>query len=298
MRDDSPPPSEEGEFPPIEHVRLEIPGEPEKGLPRIIIEERGLRSFARREYRENIVTLAELVLNLPDPADLFNGLLADADRVIVSAGERGFKQVLEEAERDAKEFADEPSFRDSQELVEITKLQSWATEIAKRHGYLSSVSIAANFHIIADRLRRMIGPNEKLLFTIFAFCDAWHLHHMEATGEHALAASAYTIRAVPVIPDGYAPVERARAEARKGLQSGPVARRAQKSAAVAILEEHLKAFWQETKNPNFRNSPTEAAKAILEPVNKQLAKNGLPPYSSETVRKKVTELIRTSAQFH
>ena len=56
--------SAEPSFPEIEHERYVIPGNPTERLRRIIVEERGLRSFVFREYADPLVTAGEALIKV------------------------------------------------------------------------------------------------------------------------------------------------------------------------------------------------------------------------------------------
>jgi len=280
--DDAPSPDKAG-FPRIEHVRLRIPGDPEKGFREIIIEERGLRSFVRREQRNPFCQIGDSLLQGVDPVAVFNSLLTHANHALVKAGERDFTTALLDATEGENELM-EGSLPSG--FVEAALLESWREGIAKRHGYLSPEATAADFLIKADRVRELIGSDEAAAAAVFALCEAWHWHHMEATGEHALAAGIRTL------PSGYGSVEHVRAEALSGLARGPEAVRARKVAKLQTLEDEFLSFRDREKRPQHRDSATEATKAIIAAVNKRLVEAGLSPYKKVTIRKEVTKLLK------
>ena len=262
-------------FPEIEHEKYVVPGSSERGLQRTIVEERGLRSFIRREYDDPRITVAEISLNGADPIDVFNVLLLNANQVLAEGGERDFSTALAEAQERANEFREEPL---PPGFVEAAALKCWQEGIANRHGYLSPQATAATFLIIADQLREKVGANEAILSSIFALCEAWHWFHMEATGEHALAYAG--------------------AKSRRGLAAGTPTKRARRAAKDLVLEEEYGLFLEHENRKDRRTNAVFVAGAIKDAVNERLEMVHLEPYTEGSLRKALGPIIKKHRQAH
>ena len=85
--------SPRGGLPKIEHFRKEIPGKPGGGLVRIVVEERGIRDFMRKDYEDHNLTVASIVWNSPTSVEIYESMLLRARMQLKEAGEKDFLDV-------------------------------------------------------------------------------------------------------------------------------------------------------------------------------------------------------------
>jgi hypothetical protein len=91
----APEPSRSG----IGYSRVTLEPRPEIGLKETIIEERGLRSLRLHIYDNSLITLMQAVLDGNPAQEHYNFLFQRANKLLKASGERGYTDVLAEAER-------------------------------------------------------------------------------------------------------------------------------------------------------------------------------------------------------
>ena len=256
-------------LPVIDYENYKMTGDTGSGIKHVILEGRGIRELVLQVFDNPIWTLFSQVLRRDDPEGESIFLSSSANTILSDAGE---KPLSEASDLVKEEGLQEGSTIDSRTLSLL-----WQNLIANKHGYLSPEATAADFLAAADRVSHMLGGDEEKMRLIFAFCEAWHWFHMEATSEHALA---------------YAGVK----ATRDRMRAAPMAR-IRKQTSETIIAAEYDAYCQREHRENWHKA-TSAASAILGNVNARLTEQGLKNYTEGSLRKFLGQIIKARNSVH
>jgi hypothetical protein len=233
------------------------------------IERRGLREFKTPASKQ---TRSKLLPRVQEEAQL---LSIAASKILKKVGEKSLSDVLESVKQV------KPKDEDTAIKAAIVV---WDTDITKRYGILSPVTLAADFlgemYLITrlfaarpagKRAYNTLPDITRHLLQVFAFADTWHWLHVEVYGAHRLAL------------DG--------ARSAENLRAASPARAEKKKKRMAIVRRACAVYW--TKH-GPRNAAYTAERLYSE-VHKTLKTKGHQTYTRESFVKVVREIFRESA---
>jgi hypothetical protein len=260
----APEPSRSG----IRYSRVTLEPRPEIGLEKTVIEERGLRSLRRHIYDNPVVNLMQAVLDGNPAWEHYNFLFQRANKLLKAAGERGYTDVLLEAERTVEAERTAPNGPSNTQKAILL----WCDEIMDRHGHLSEIGTAAHFLVQADNLSAFLPDNARGAWpAIIELCDAYHWLAMEEDGLHRLAVMG--------------------TQWKRGQTLAPAKARIKKQITNVIVEAAYRKYCGGEPRVS-RHQASTAAGEILDDVNKELTRNRLPSYQEGTLRKAIGAVIR------
>lgn len=251
-------------LPKIEHERYRLPGTEGQSIKEVVIERRGLRDYVRREYHDRRLTVGEAVLNSVSPSAVFDALFDQANEVLRTAKERPLGEALEVLQ-------DEELTEDQRSTAKLIALGLWKGGIVERHGQLSVEAIAAEYLIAANRIYTLLSRDRETLDAVCSLCEAWHWHHLEAAGEHALAVAGM--------------------KAAKGRAAAAPVAKVRSTMRRQIVELEYDAYCSRESRPN-RRTASIAADAILDSVNARLAEHKVGSFTAGSLRKVLGEVIK------
>src|SRR4051794_1479806 len=123
----------------MDHRRLALPGNKERGLKRTFVEQRGIHGSVLNIYDDPRITAAELALNSQTPVERYFRLHRAAEDVLNAAGETSYLAKLTEEEKRSS----------GQKQIEAS-IRAWRDDIVGRYGELSREGIAVQFLFESD----------------------------------------------------------------------------------------------------------------------------------------------------
>jgi hypothetical protein len=250
----------------FDHRRLEQKGS-NPLLEKTIFETRGVRSLAAEVFKDHRLTAVATLLQ-ETPFDTYEMFLKAADYWLTEAGESKFTEVAKMAE-DAKADATDNA---EKSLIDDLTFQHWSAQVRQRHGYLSPISIAAQFLQASDYLHRRLNGNADLQVAVYAFAEAWHWFHFEVKGEHELAARGM--------------------QGEQQLAKGPAAAHERAALSDRIVSDAFKFYAADESKGKNRFSAKAARTDLLAQINGTLTKLNLRRLKEDTLEKKLRVLIR------
>lgn len=247
-------------LPAIDHRRDEVMPRAQLGIAKVIMEIRGVRSTSRLVLPDGTITrnlhnTYALEENTPedDEANLFKA----ANRLLHEAGEPTYFDIVKDTQARKQS---------------VQKLQQWALELALRHGYLSPLTLAAEYLVAKDVLAQAGGKIGDAWPAIIRFAQAYHWLHIEVSGIHSMAA-------------GFA-------RGSESLATGPFAKAKRAEAAEEIVSQEYQVFRKRETRDSHRRNATHVAAVILKSVNESLIANQLPPFTQGSLRKMLGKLVK------
>lgn len=170
------------------------------------------------------------------------------------------------------------------DTVVKTAIVTWDSDISKRYGIISPVTLAADFlgemylitrlfavHAVGNQARNALPDTTCHLLQLFAFADTWHWLHMEVYGEHRLAL------------DG--------ARSAENLGAAAPARAEKKKERMEIVRRACAVYWAK----HGRRNAAHTAERLYSEVQETLKTKGHQTYTREFFVKVVREIFYESA---